>query len=444
MPGAATPISSLISQLLDPADYDALDLRLIGRLAERAALRRVVSHRGDLVMLGEGEIEFWYDAGSSGLETTPGVSFFPYRRRPGTVLTQNVVTCRTYASGDGSIFWIGRDNIVYRSAGYQATRISTHAEEAVIRTAYDPVNNLNGAYACASAFFYIEDGHSFYVLNFPDRTLVYDSVTQVWHDDQRPAGTLAAPGAGVPIPWRSRRISCSAIMTAAIFTLAFSSWSAESGNPPLTRLMTMPPLWGGTSRAFLFGAWKIEMEAQPGWRCHPAMVGRWRLYLDRRSPCPTGRSRCRSAPPADFHDAAGQFPRQRMFQIIRTQRRARPFTPWTPDIARGSELMPDAPPAHIDPPTNEAVAAVGRGGLTPQPGPLIISERCPTRWRGYSEDDHGLGRRGGDGGAAVTPVRATRLRRGRGSGDARTEPRGGSLGSRPGTAALSWHTPTPR
>ena len=69
-----------ISQLLDPADYDALDFASSDALPN--VLRRVVSHRGDLVMLGEGEIEFWYDAGSSGLETTPGVSFFPYRRRP--------------------------------------------------------------------------------------------------------------------------------------------------------------------------------------------------------------------------------------------------------------------------------------------------------------------------------------------------------------------------
>ena len=68
----------------------------------------------------------------------------------------------------------------------------------MIRTAYDPVNNLNGAYACASAtLFYVEDGHSFYVLNFPDRTLVF-TIARRRFGMTGPAA-LGAPGAGVPI-----------------------------------------------------------------------------------------------------------------------------------------------------------------------------------------------------------------------------------------------------
>lgn len=246
-----------ISKLGAPGDFDALDFASSDALPN--VLRRVVSHRGDLWMLGEGSLEVWYDAGSSGLETTPGISFFPYRRRPGTVLTQHVATCRSYASGDGSIFWLGDDNIAYRSNGYQAVRISTHAEEAMIRVAYDPVGQHYGAYACVSAFFYAEDGHSFWVLNFPEKTLVYDCATGVWHD--------RASGDGGTGRWRANAV-------ARVTELVLFGDGAngniyadepyrdnEGSNPPLTRIMTMPPLWAATRRAFC-ARLEVEMETQ--------------------------------------------------------------------------------------------------------------------------------------------------------------------------------------
>ena len=76
---------------------------------------------------------------------------------------------------DNSVFWLGDDGIVYRAAGYQPQRVSTHAIEHAIEG--------YATLADALAFTYSQEGHSFYVLTFPDAaTWVYDASTQLWHE----------------------------------------------------------------------------------------------------------------------------------------------------------------------------------------------------------------------------------------------------------------------
>ena len=66
--------------------------------------------------------------------------------------------------------------IVYRNQGYTGKRVSTHAVEYAIQS-YPTL-------ADAVAYTYQQEGHAFYVLNFPtaDRTWVYDVATQAWHE----------------------------------------------------------------------------------------------------------------------------------------------------------------------------------------------------------------------------------------------------------------------
>lgn len=79
-----------------------------------------------------------------------------------------------------SIFWLGKDEsghgVVFRSQGFQPQRISTHAVEIAIQ-GYANI-------ADAIAFTYQEDGHYFYVLNFPtaNTTWVFDTSTNLWHE----------------------------------------------------------------------------------------------------------------------------------------------------------------------------------------------------------------------------------------------------------------------
>jgi hypothetical protein len=81
---------------------------------------------------------------------------------------------------DNGLFWLGRDRrgqgIIYRANGYTGVRISTHAVEWQIQQYSDLTD--------AIGYTYQQDGHSFYVLIFPNAntTWVYDAATQVWHE----------------------------------------------------------------------------------------------------------------------------------------------------------------------------------------------------------------------------------------------------------------------
>jgi hypothetical protein len=81
---------------------------------------------------------------------------------------------------DNSIFWLGADprgyGIVYRNQGYTGKRVSTHAIEYAIQQ-YGDISD-------AQAYTYQQEGHAFYVLNFPNAnaTWVYDVATDAWHE----------------------------------------------------------------------------------------------------------------------------------------------------------------------------------------------------------------------------------------------------------------------
>ncbi|HEY1441805.1 MAG TPA: hypothetical protein VGF65_13445, partial [Mycobacterium sp.] len=105
------------SLLLDPSSFDALDFAFADGVPN--ILRRVVTLRGELWLIGEAGLEIWYDAGSSGLETTPGTSFFPFRRQSGGVLPHGTVSIKSVAIVDGSVFWVSMESMVMRSVGYK-------------------------------------------------------------------------------------------------------------------------------------------------------------------------------------------------------------------------------------------------------------------------------------------------------------------------------------
>jgi hypothetical protein len=90
------------------------------------------------------------------------------------------IAAYSVAKLDNGLFWLGADargnGIVYRSKGYSGERVSTHAVEWQIQQ-YPTL-------ADAVAYTYQQDGHSFYVLNFPtaDTTWVYDVATGAWHE----------------------------------------------------------------------------------------------------------------------------------------------------------------------------------------------------------------------------------------------------------------------
>lgn len=105
---------------------------------------------------------------------------FPFERVPSGFIEKGCAAPFSVAKVDGVVFWLGRDRtgqgIVYAAQGLQPQRISTHAIEIAIQ-GYDP-----DSITAADGYTYSMNGHSFYVINFPETTWVYDLTTKLWHE----------------------------------------------------------------------------------------------------------------------------------------------------------------------------------------------------------------------------------------------------------------------
>lgn len=158
-----------VTSLLDGTRIDALEFASAEGSPDNITAI-AIDHR-EVWVFGTNSIEIWYDA---------GMLDFPLARLQGAF---NEVGCNSpysIAKLDNSLFWLGSDargdGVVYRSQGYAAVRISTHAIEYAIQ-GYATISDAIG-------YTYQQEGHSFYVLTFPtaDRTWVYDVATQAWHE----------------------------------------------------------------------------------------------------------------------------------------------------------------------------------------------------------------------------------------------------------------------
>lgn len=149
---------------VDPLDYASAEGSPDG------VVSLIVDHR-EVWVFGTNSTEVWYNAGNPD---------FPLARIQGAF---NEIGCEapySVAKLDNAIFWLGADargrGIVYKSKGYIGERVSTHAVEWQIQQ-YPNISD-------AVAYTYQQDGHAFYVLNFPtaNTTWVYDVSTGVWHE----------------------------------------------------------------------------------------------------------------------------------------------------------------------------------------------------------------------------------------------------------------------
>lgn len=130
----------------------------------------IVDHR-EAWLFGETSTEVYYNAGGAD---------FPFERITGAFIEVGCAAKFSPAKIDNTVFWLGADNrgfgMIYRAVGYQPQRISTHAIEHAIHQ-YTTT-------ADAIGYTYQQEGHSFYVLNFPsgNATWVYDVAAGEWHE----------------------------------------------------------------------------------------------------------------------------------------------------------------------------------------------------------------------------------------------------------------------
>jgi hypothetical protein len=129
-----------------------------------------VDHR-EVWVFGTNSTEVWYDA---------GLLDFPLTRIQGAFNELGCAAPYSIAKMDNQVYWLGKDargqGIVYKAAGYIGQRVSTHAIEWQMQEYADLTD--------AVGYTYQQDGHSFYVLNFPsaNTTWVYDVATGAWHE----------------------------------------------------------------------------------------------------------------------------------------------------------------------------------------------------------------------------------------------------------------------
>ena len=158
-----------VTSLYDGTSVDPLDFASAEGSPDNL-VTLIVDHR-EVWLFGTNSVEVWYNA---------GLPDFPLARIQGAF---NEIGCQapySVAKLDNALFWLGKDargnGIVYRSKGYTGERVSTHAVEWQIQQ-YTTLED-------AVAYTYQQDGHAFYVLNFPtaNTTWVFDVSTGVWHE----------------------------------------------------------------------------------------------------------------------------------------------------------------------------------------------------------------------------------------------------------------------
>ena len=157
-----------VTSLYDGTSVDPLDFANAEGSPDNL-VSLIVDHR-EIWLFGQSSIEVWYDA---------GLPDFPLSRIQGAFIEIGCAAPFSVAKLDNGVFWLSSDargrGMVFRSNGYAGVRISTHSVEWQIQQYADITD--------AVAYTYQQDGHSFYVLNFPsaDITWVYDVATQSWH-----------------------------------------------------------------------------------------------------------------------------------------------------------------------------------------------------------------------------------------------------------------------
>lgn len=139
-----------------------------------ALVAAIVQHRV-IWLIGELSTEVWYNSGGSGTGES-----FPFSIMPGVAIDHGCMAKYSIAKGETSIFWLAQslngERYVLQGNGYNVKRISTHPIE-------NQLSEMPDAADCI-AYCYTQQGHTFYVMNFPsaDKTFVFDLASGLWHE----------------------------------------------------------------------------------------------------------------------------------------------------------------------------------------------------------------------------------------------------------------------
>ena len=204
-------------------------------------------------LLGSKTSEVWYNAGTSPMAFAPAQSGY---FEVGCGAAASVAWC------DNSLMWLGESEqgpgTVWRSSGYQATRISSHALTQVLK-GYSATSDAVG-------WAYLDRDHPFYLLSFPTAgaTWAYDASTGLWAERAYWDTSTCLWAQYKP------RFHCYAFgkhlvgdgATGAIYSLDRGTYT-DAGGTPLRRMRQGPYASQRMQRIFHRGCW-IDVETGVG------------------------------------------------------------------------------------------------------------------------------------------------------------------------------------
>lgn len=147
-----------------------------------------VAVQGFIWLLGQQSYEVWFN-GSGGGSGALANNTFPFEWSQGVSKNIGCVSVNSIATANNSVFWVSQDangqGIIVMGSKSVDQRISTHAIEAQLST-YPTISD-------ATAYCYQQQGHYFYVVNFPSApnydgqadagtTWVFDMASSQWHE----------------------------------------------------------------------------------------------------------------------------------------------------------------------------------------------------------------------------------------------------------------------
>lgn len=202
-------------------------------------------HNGELWLFGQNSVSAWYNTGDA---------FTPFSPRTGGVIQGGCGSFRSVRVLDGSLWWLGMDGVVYRTAGYQAKRVSTHAIEELM-SGYSLVQMR-----AIRGFTFTHEGHDFYALTIPfiGRTFIYDCTTGMWHERSSSELGTGPWDISAAAPWLTRSVLGDSVNGRL--------WTLERGDIYektilVRRVAQLPALVTHGPRAFMS---RLEIEMQTG------------------------------------------------------------------------------------------------------------------------------------------------------------------------------------
>lgn len=189
-----------ISAPQNAISYDPLDFAIENDAPDTIVGLRVI-HR-DLFIFGKSRILVWNDTGAAG---------FPFSRNNSATIEVGCIGSASIAKLNDTLFWLGRDQRggiqAWKMNGYNPQRISTPAIEALWQNYFVTKTVSEDTLKDVQCLAYQEEGHQFYVCNFPTTvpsptgfTWVFDDVEGLWHERKRMDTSGSGTHAGCALP----------------------------------------------------------------------------------------------------------------------------------------------------------------------------------------------------------------------------------------------------